>query len=51
VPAGFVPVEGVAEVPVLSEPFDPLSVEVVGVTAELLSLLLDSVVGFFGVLL
>jgi hypothetical protein len=51
VPAGFVPVEGVAEVPELSELFDPLSAAVVEVEAELLSLLPDSLVVFFCVLL
>jgi hypothetical protein len=52
VPAGFVPVLGVAAAPELSELLEALSAGLVDVDAELLlSLLPDSVVVFFGVLL
>lgn len=52
-PAGFAPVDGVPVAPELSVLFEPLSLELVVLDEELLllSLLAESVVGFFCVLL
>jgi hypothetical protein len=51
VPAGFVPVVGVAAAAELSELLEAVSAGFVDVDAELLSLLPDSVAAFLGVLL